>query len=383
MAERLGVPETMAVAAAAAGLRLTDPVRLQDSDWSMVLRCTADGDGTVVVKRYPAAPDGKGAFTGEAAGLALAGLALTGHTGLSPRLIAADPAELVLLMSDLGAAPSMADLLLSRSAGAAQPAAAALLGWARAAGQLAVAAGGRQPDFTALVSRYAAGGPIGGVTAGLRERVLGIAERAALLGVEPAAAEQPALAAELAAVCEVLGPDHYPVFSPGDICPDNNLLTADGPRFVDFESSGFHSVFLDAAYIRMPFSTCWCAFRLPPPLAAEAEAAYRAEVIRLHPGLASDAIWAAGMRRAVAAWTLNSMWWLLGRAVSGDVPLDADRTSPGARQLMRHRLQVLTDQLGQAAEFPVLGSLAGALLAATTSWQVADLPCYPALQGRA
>jgi hypothetical protein len=370
----LDVQQTVAIAADAGGLRLSQPARLQDNGWSIVLRCTLPDGGTVVVKRYPDSAEGRGSFVGEAAGLALAG-----RTGLSPQLIAVDDRALVLLMSDLGTAPSMADLLLSRSAGAAGPARAAVLAWAAAAGRLAAVAGSWQPEFAALAARYAAGSPTGGVAAGLRERVLGVTERAALLGVSPAPGAEAGLAAELAAVCEVLDPGHFPVFSPGDMCPDNNLLTADGIRFVDFESAGFHSAFLDAAYIRMPFSTCWCVFTLPPALAADAEAAYRAEVCRLHAGLASDAIWQAGMRRAVAAWSLNSMWWLLGQALAGDEPLDEHRTSPGARQLMRHRLRVLAGQLAGSADFPALASLAGSLLAATASWRVPGLPGYPAL----
>jgi hypothetical protein len=370
----LDVQQTMEIAAEIGGMRLTNPARLQDNGWSMVLRCTvADGE-TIVVKRYPGSAEGRGSFAGEAAGLALAG-----RTGLSPRLIAVSDSALLLVMSDLGTAPSMADLLLSTDADAAGPAWAAVLGWAAAAGRLAAAAGASQPEFAALAGRYAAGSPTGGVAAGLRERVLGVTQRAALLGVSPASGTEAALAAELAAVCDVLDPAHYPVFSPGDMCPDNNLLTEDGVRFVDFESAGFHSAFLDAAYIRMPFSTCWCVFTLPPALAADAEAAYRTEVCSLHPGLASDEIWRAGMRCAVAAWSLNSMWWLLGEALAGDEPLDQHRTSPGARQLMRHRLRVLAGELAASAEFPVLASLAGALLAATASWRVPGLPGYPAL----
>jgi hypothetical protein len=369
----LAVRQTVAIAAAAGGLRLAKPARLADNGWSIVLRCAVPGGETVVVKRYPHSAEGRGSFAGEAAGLALAG-----RTGLSPRLITVDETSLVLLMSDLGTAPSMADLLLSQSAGAAGAARAAVLAWAEAAGELAAAAGGWQAEFAALASSYAAGSPSGGVAAGMRERVIGVAERAALLGVRPASGAEAALEAELEAVCEVLDPGHYPVFSPGDMCPDNNLLTAEGVRFVDFESAGFHSAFLDAAYIRMPFSTCWCVFRLPPALAADAEAAYRVQVRRLHPGLASDAIWQAGMDRAVAAWSLNSMWWLLGQALAGDRPLDEDRTSPGARQLMRHRLRLLAGQLAGSAEFPVLAALAVSLHAATASWRVPDLPGYPA-----
>jgi hypothetical protein len=100
----------------------------------------------------------------------------------------------------------------------------------------------------------------------------------------------------------VAGCEHgYQVFSPGDICPDNNLVTAAGIRFVDFESAEFHSVFLDAAYLRMPFSTCWCVLRMPPALAPAGESAYRREVTAAFPDLTSDVAWEAGVLRASAA----------------------------------------------------------------------------------
>ena len=93
-------------------------------------------------------------------------------------------------------------------------------------------------------------------------------------------------------------PDRFGVFSPGDLCPDNNLLTAGGVRLLDFEAAGIYSVFLDAAYIRMPFSTCWCVFRLPADLSEDAEAAYRQQVSAVLPQLADD----AGLGRGPAAW---------------------------------------------------------------------------------
>ncbi|MCW2930170.1 MAG: hypothetical protein JWM19_1132 [Actinomycetia bacterium] len=182
---------------------------------------------------------------------------------LRPFSLADIEASLTVVMSDLGRAPSLADALLGTGR---DRAAQALLDWADACGRLVVAVAGREPEFTRLRRQYAGGEPDDSSGAGLRERVLGVAERAALAGV----AAPDGLAAELAAVAR---PDCL-VFSPGDICPDNNLLTPAGVRFIDFEESGHHPAFLDAAYLRMPFSTCWCVFRLPPP--AETAGANRA-----------------------------------------------------------------------------------------------------------
>jgi hypothetical protein len=140
-------------------------------------------------------------------------------------------------------------------------------------------------------------------------------------------------------------------------------------------------VFLDAAYLRLPFSTCWCVFRMPAGLRAAAEARYRAEVGRIWPDLASDEIWARGLRLAVAAWTMNSMGWLLGRALEGDEPIEpAAAATPRTRQLMRHRWQTLLAELEPSGDLPALAELTRSLLAATEDWHAESLPLYPALR---
>lgn len=115
-------------------------------------------------------------------------------------------------------------------------------------------------------------------------------------------AAPPGLAADLDALT-ALDHDRFRVFSPGDICPDNNLLTPEGLRPIDFEGAGFHSVFLDASYSRMPFGSCWCVYRLPKSFSMEAERAYRGEVVQVYPELADDRIWAPGF-----GWRRSPTW---------------------------------------------------------------------------
>jgi hypothetical protein len=361
--------EVIEAASAALGRRLSDPVGLQDGDWTVVFRCQDPAGGTVIVKAYPRQRETASSFASEAAGLELAS-----GSGLTPDLLAAGPDELVVVMADLGSGPSLADVLLGDSAPAARH---ALLSWAAACGQLAVARGGREAELAALRARYSRGQPDESYWSGLDGRIRGARQRAAMLDV-PAPA---GLDAELAAIAQIAAPADYQVFSPGDICPDNNLLAGDGVRFLDFEAAGYHSVFLDAAYLRMPFSTCWCVFRLPAELSAAAESAYRQQVTGLWPELADDAIWQPGVRRAVAAWTLSSMWWLLGRTLEGDSSMNPDAPqAPHTRQLMRHRWTVLAAELEAAGEYPALAGLARSRLSATGSWNAAELPLYPALR---
>jgi hypothetical protein len=62
----------------------------------------------------------------------------------------------------------------------------------------------------------------------------------------------------------------------GDPCPNNDLHTADGIRFVDFEQASLGDGIVELAYLRIGFPTCWCSISQPPELLAEAEAAYAA-----------------------------------------------------------------------------------------------------------
>jgi hypothetical protein len=168
------------------------------------------------------------------------------------------------------------------------------------------------------------------------------------------------------------------VFTPGDTCPDNCLLTADGLRLVDFEGATFQSVFLTAAYCRMPFSTCWCVFRLPAELSQDVERAYRAEVQAAHPELAEEAVWQAGLRRAIAVWTVHATVHLLPHT-GEDRPMHRSRRPvPTVRQLLRHRWETART----LTEFPALARTMELLLhGPARDWQAAPLPEFPAFRG--
>lgn len=365
------VDAAVAAAAAALGRGLSGPsVVSAGSGRSTVLRCRDAAGGTVIVKTYPAAGEGPGSFAAEAAGLRL----VTGH-GLSPDLLAVDPGRLVVVMTDLGSWPTMADVLLGDSGDAARQ---VLVEWAAACGRLTAALAGRQPEFDELRAGYLGDRPDESYLGGLGDRIRGAGQRAeTALGVQVPAG----LDMELAELAEFADSGPSQVFSPGDLCPDNNLLTPDGVRFLDFEAAGFHSVFLDAAYLRMPFSTCWCVFRIPPELQAEAENAYRVPLCRAWPELGEEEIWQHGMLRGAAVWTLSSMWWLLGRSLAGDELMEpAASASPSARQLMRYRWHALLRGLEPAGQLPVTAELMRRLLAATASWQAPELPVYPAFR---
>jgi hypothetical protein len=354
------VTDLIAIASAALGLTLTEPVALVGSDRSSVVRCRTPEDGTVVVKCYPASAPGPESFAAESAGLTfIAG------TGAGPDLLAADSDHRVIVMSDLGTAPSLADLLLGASA---DRAASALVGWALACADLAVRTAGRQRDLADLMQARVS-------QHWLERAIWRVPGLLSDLSIEAPAG----LADDLSEVASLLAPGQFDVFSPGDICPDNNLITASGVKFIDFEHAEFHSVFLDAAYLRMPFSTCWCVFRLPDELAESAQARYRDVLTGSFPELAADEIWQPGVSRAMAAWTLHALTYLLDRSMAGDESMNCLAThAPTRRQLLRYRWERLSDELNQAGQLPAISGLVSSLLEATQSWQAPGLPLYPA-----
>ncbi len=359
--------DLVAAASQALGQALSDPAELASSDRTVVLRCRVAAGGTVIVKSYRPHGEGREGFSAEATGLAF-----TTGTGTGPDLLATDPERLLIVMSDLGAAPSLADALLATVPEAAWE---QVLAWAGACGSLAVSTAGRAGEFSRLRAGHVVAAPQAGHW--LQRRLWQIPGLLRELSIEPPCD----LAGDLASVAGLLSVTDYQVFSPGDLCPDNNLVTGDGIRFIDFESAEFHSVFLDAAYLTMPFSTCWCVFRLPPDLARAALAAYREAVSSIFAPLADDAVWRPGLRLAQAAWTLHAMTYLLDRSMLADASMYPQaRQAPTARQLLRYRWRHLEDELGRAGELPAIRALMSHLLTISEIWQSPALPPYPAFR---
>jgi hypothetical protein len=185
----------------------------------------------------------------------------------------------------------------------------------------------------------------------------------------------PGLAADLDRI-GTAGGDTYGAFTPGDTCPDNNLITPQGLRLIDFEAACYQSVFLTAAYCSMPFSTCWCVFRLPAGMGETLEEVYRREVVDAYPELAEDAVWRAGMQQALAVWTVDATVRLLPRAATEDLPMHRTRRPvPTMRQVLLHRWEAA----GRLTGYPAFADTFRRLLRRTAAaWDVPPLPHYPA-----
>lgn len=135
--------EILRAAGEVVGVELSDPVDLGGNPRSVVLRCRTASGGSVVVKRFGSEPDGLRAFAAEAAGLSLR---LAG-----PELLGVDASVPLVVMEDLGSAPTLADVLLGDDPRAALD---GLSAWARGLGLLAVESVRRRDDLASLSARH-------------------------------------------------------------------------------------------------------------------------------------------------------------------------------------------------------------------------------------
>src|SRR5207248_5564926 len=120
---------------------------------------------TLVIKHYPDPPE-----PGEADPVAQEAVSYQLFTALSPEermcpeLLAHDGRDRVLVLEDLGRAPTLQDKLYDRDSRAAER---ALLSWARSLGRLHASTAGREADFNALLRRL--GGPAKSDSGGVDE----------------------------------------------------------------------------------------------------------------------------------------------------------------------------------------------------------------------
>ncbi|MEV7712835.1 hypothetical protein [Streptomyces sp. NPDC088270] len=352
-----GAGRAVKAAAEALGDSLSDPVGLGHR--STVLRCRSARYGTVLVKAYSE----RTAFVTEASALAL------GAGG--PELLAVDADHPLVVMADLGQGPSLADVLLGDDAEAAEE---RLLAWARELGKVAVRGADRQREYDGTRRGYDPSAVAQTAKDAASVRFL---RRLPSVLADAGLTPPKGLADDLAEIGALVG-DAYPGLTPGDTCPDNNLITPSGVRLLDFEAAGYPSVFLTAAYCRIPFPTCWCSFRIEPALASRAEEAYRGELLAIHPDLADDGIWHAGVRRALAAWATKLMFVFPDAMNADRVRNSRGGPSTTVRQLLRHQCEVLHRELTAAGDLEALAETAALVLRGTERWQTPPLPPYPA-----
>ncbi len=311
-------------------VHLGEPESLRDKYRNRVLRCPvttapAGTPASVIVKAsvgtgdnaYDPDKDALGGtawrFFNEWAGTRFLNERAVGDAPLYARLLGGDADAGLFVLEDLGNGLSLADVLQGDDP---EQARAALFAYAAALGRLHARTFGGEADWRRV--RSAVGGQ---ETIREREGVRWMRENAepfvkhcAALGVPLASGFED----EVAAVRQTFDASNGPfdAFAPCDTCPDNNRIEEGGRlRFFDFEFAGFRHALLDAAYLHLPFPTCWCVNRLPQGLPDELEAVYRQELAPACPEAADDDTFFLAMSQAVAYWAVASVSWSLEGAL--------------------------------------------------------------------
>ncbi|MFC4031493.1 phosphotransferase [Streptomyces polygonati] len=205
--------------------------------WAVTL-----GDTPVVVKQSVGGPEAQARFAREVTALRVAGRA---GVRVAAPLLGVDEQARVMVLGRIEGGPPGAGWAVAYARALARLHAT---GRPEDAGGLPVWAGPTQADVEAFCGFAGAlGVPVG---AGARAELTAAVER---------------LAAEAAGGHALLH---------GDPCPGNDLYTADGPVFVDFEGAALGSGSVELAYLRIGFPTCWGSMALRPAELAAAEGAY-------------------------------------------------------------------------------------------------------------
>lgn len=285
---------------------------------------------------------------------------------VAPRLLGADPDAGILLIEDLGPGTSLADSLL---AGDRAQAEADLVAYARALGALHAWSIGRPGDLAGLRARYAPGAPASPawLSAAGKHRDVFLQVAARLGG--PA----DGVAGEISEVAAMLSGTAYPGLVHGDACPDNVHFAGGACRIFDFETSGWGSVALDAAYLQAPFPSCWCFASLPAEVAAPAMTAYRSCLQDAGIELGPD--WDAVTAAALAC-------YFIARGPMFARALDEDHRwgTTTIRPRLLTWLHAFTGMASRAGVLPRLHDLAAALHdQLSRRWPELSVPEYPAL----
>jgi hypothetical protein len=379
---------TQALAAAAAALATTyGPLVLHEVDVlpgsprTHVVRARTDGRAdlprTVVVKVHTEATSSASEVREPAA----LGLLTAAGWGLAPRLLAVADEPALVVMEDLGAGlPDLAGALLGADP---VPAESLVLAWADAIARLHSKTSGWTDDLAAALTANADRlgrdtPPTNGMPDALELAAETLAEELSGLGVEPTA-EALDLLRQLdrllggGAACRAL--------SPSDACPDNNLVTDRGMVLLDFEGAQVRHVAWDAAYLTVPWPSCWCSWRLPNDVAGRALDHWRNGLAAVAPHVASTDF-EADLAVAEMGWAMMSTSWFLETAMAeadGQLAPSPDAVTPSKRAMLLHRLSLAaaTSDLRLA---PLRDLATEVHAAALARWGEVSLPLAPAFR---
>jgi hypothetical protein len=347
-------------------VQLSKPQRLGGNERTHVQRIAAEyPDGSrrsLIAKQYSAGE----AWVRESAALSVLPAAVS-----VPRIVAAQDAPPVLILSDLGAGPSVADALIGRDPRAAEQAVSA---WAQAMARLHCATVGLRAEFRAAIEARQGELPVHDAPFGvdIEDAVRALDRVCTSLEVRmPAGATE-----QLRGLAKRLGASELGALTPADACPDNNILSSGGLALLDFEGAQWRHIAWDVAYLRVPWPSCWCSWRMPADVSARAFETYR-ETARPFIASVAEPQFERDVSAAAIGWALITTTWFLDNALGSDPVLNPDRPTPTRRAMITHRLAAAA----RSTELPALAELAAGLGAVLAKrWGDVSLAFAPAFQ---
>jgi hypothetical protein len=165
------------------------------------------------------------------------------------------------------------------------------------------------------------------------------------------------------------------------MCPDNNLVGGSGVRLLDFEFAVWRHVAWDAAYLTVPWPTCWCAWSLDATVARAALDRWRAGVAvawpdASGPGLDHD------LALAQEGWAWLAGSWSVAALVDGTGnPPNPAKPSPRMADRSLRLLRVAARGEALPELVPLAWALAEPLVDRYGAQDVALAPAFAATRG--
>ncbi len=347
-----------------AAVRLVDATDLGGGGASVVLRVRVAENPfslprTLVLKKVLTAGRGPApeavdeAFRREAVSYQFCN-SLAGAQRPGPELVAHDLDERLLVLSDLGDAPAMGELLARRDAAEVTH---SLMALAQSLGRMHANTYGREDDFATLLRRTPGAE---GESPLVQQVGRAVDEVPAMLADLLGVAVPGEVRATASAAAGLFTGGGFHAFSTADLCPDNILVNEAGVKFLDYEWGGFRDATLDISYALAAFPTCLCALDLTPDQLEEMAEAWRAEVISVFPQLRDDAVLYSRLLEAMLVWVWVSTWLFLDDS-GGDAHIDAaaeerlrrHELAVGRRTALRRRWGILTAFAEKLGDEPV------------------------------
>ena len=267
-----------------------------------------------------------------------------------PRFYGGDAEAGVIVIEDLGKVENTYDAVFGTDATYAEE---MLTGWMETIGRMHALTVGRQEMFRRIRSAL---GPTPPKTSKTRRKDLvleNFRRTCELVGIEL----QRGCVKEIEAIATIVAnPGVFAALSKVDNSPGDCVKVGSKLKILDFEFGQFQHALLDATVLRMIYPTAWRdEYLTPANVVAQAETAYRKELVKGCPQAQDDVLFTRALVGAAAYWCLYSDGQFSPEFVSGLLKED---NSWRGRQRVVQRLRVLAQTSEEFGQLPALGATA-------------------------